>query len=90
MYNNIANKIKGFAKATGILALLAGVIVWIYLGTDIGFDELIPWLCLISGILLFFFSWIVYGFGQLVGDTEEIKDKMNAAPAKAEDALPEL
>ena len=90
MYNNIANKIKGLAKATGIIELLAGVIGWLYLGIEDGFDEWVTWICLISGIALFFFSWIVYGFGQLVGDTEEIKNKMTTAPDKAEDALPEL
>lgn len=88
MYKNIANKIKGFAATMGWLELITGVILWIYFLSD--HEPVFAWSSLGGGIVMLFFSWILYGFGQLVGDTEEIKNKMNAQGTKKEDSLPEL
>ena len=77
-YDNIGGKIKGLAKATFIVETVVAVIAAISLMADD--DELIG-----SGFLLLIFgpivawvsSWLLYGFGQLIENSDIIAAEYN-------------
>ena len=87
MYNDVGWKIKGIAKVLGVVLLAAGVIAWMILITNkfpdrpyynvgeyIKEDDIFGWLALVAGVLGYFSTWFIYGFGQLIEDTEAIRE----------------
>ena len=94
MYDNIGGKIKVLAVVVGILLLLGGIIAWLILITNTyeswrdtyyqKADDWLGWVSLVSGIFGYISSWFMYGFGQLIEDTEVIRIKMNyEAPSQS-------
>ena len=74
MYSNIGKKIKGLAIVLGCLLLVAGVIAFFVLVGNYR-HRITAYCCLGGGVLSFFMSWFAYGFGQLVEDVHEMKEK---------------
>ena len=85
MYDNIGGKIKGLAKASFIVAAIAEVITGIALmATD---EDLILYglIVLILGpIIAWVSSWLLYGFGQLVENSNIIAAEYNRKNEKHE------
>lgn len=71
MYYNIGEKIKTLAKATTIL----GIAVSIVIGILLIFINLVAGLlvALLGAIFFYISSFPMYGFGQLISNSEEIK-----------------
>jgi DNA-directed RNA polymerase subunit M/transcription elongation factor TFIIS len=88
MYDNIGGKIKGLAKASFIVAAIAEVITGIALmATD---EDLILYgsLVLIVGpIIAWVSSWLLYGFGQLVENSDIIAAEYNRKNEKHEKVI---
>ena len=80
MYKNVGKKITILAQVLGWVSLGAGLFAWLYfIGNSaywgpIKSDDWIGWACLISGVVSFITSWILYGFGQLVSHVSDIRD----------------
>ena len=98
MYDNIGRKIKGLAVASAILMIIASVIggIWI-----MSFDYdwfLVGLLVMVMGSLLgWISSWILYGFGELIENTTELKKSIQrqmkntgTTQKPKDDNLPEL
>lgn len=89
MYYNVGKKIQVLAKILGWVELLLGVVLWLnYLTSGNRGASTIAWICLGAGILCFCFSWVLCGFGQLVCNSDEIKEKLSAV--QNHDELPKL
>lgn len=80
MYDNIGGKIKGLAKALGIIFLVVGIIACLLFVSGV-FDRMdedealiVGIASLVAGVLIYFSSWVLYGFGQHVEDTETIRE----------------
>lgn len=95
MYKDVGNKIKLLGQIVGWTLLIVGCIVWLALisnGEQDYWDEFVykkaddvwGWVALISGILGFIASWIVYGFGQIVDDIHAMREKQVGLPEKEE------
>lgn len=71
MYDEqVGKKMMVLAQVLGWINLAAGVIAWIYfLVNEV---TVTAWICLLAGVLSFFFSWVLYGFGQMVDDVRDI------------------
>ena len=85
MYDNIGGKIKGLAKAIFIIEAIAAVITGIALMVDD--DEMIPFglILLIAGpAIAWASSWLLYGFGQLVENSDIIAAEYNRKNEKHE------
>lgn len=89
MYNDVGKKVKILAQILGWLSLIAGIIVFLVLICNqtedysrySGYykvyntaDDGIAFAALVVGFLGFISSWFIYGFGQLIEDTETIKE----------------
>ena len=91
MYQNVGKKIMIMAQVLGWLELIAGVIVFIqsipalYSG-----PEIYGWLSLVGGVVGFVFSWLMYGFGQLVDDVHAARANAQKPDKNADDELPSL
>ena len=85
MYDNIGGKIKGLAKASFIVAAIAEAITGIALmASD---EDLILYglLVLIAGpIITWVSSWLLYGFGQLIENSDIIAEEYNRKNEKHE------
>lgn len=97
MYSNIGKKIKSLTKALSIvlmvLSFIAGLVLCVI---D---EELIATgivTMILTPLVIWASSFLVYGFGELVDKTSEIADKLGSAtpkkhdPAKKEDNLHNL
>ena len=93
MYKNVGKKIQALAQVLGVLFLLAGVITGIVLFVDDGEVNVTGVISIVTGILMFFLSLPLYGFGKLVEDVSAIRNNSQSA-AKPKyntyDELPEL
>lgn len=69
---------KELAQIIGWLCFVAGIIAGIIL---LATGEQIGWAVLGSGVVVLFSCWFIYGFGQLVHDVHEIKEKGPASAA---------
>ena len=79
IYNNIGNKIKILAKFIFIIESIITVILGIYLiaVADDNQDSLRAvgiFTILLGPIIAWISSWLLYAFGQLVDDTQEIRN----------------
>lgn len=94
MYTNIGGKIKGLACVSGWIFLIAGVITWfVFIVNDSPYDDFIGWLCLPGGAMGYLGTWALYGFGQLVEDTNALRRHACGAmlpKAVESDELPNL
>jgi hypothetical protein len=84
MYDNIGGKIKGLAKASFIVAAIAEVITGIALmATDdlIGYGLLVMF---VGPIAAWVSSWLLYGFGQLVENSDIIAEEHKRVNEKHE------
>ena len=75
MFDNIGEKIKGLAKATFIIMSIISIMV----GLVVLYEELIGlslFLIFICPIISWISSWILYGFGEMITNTSEIKDSL--------------
>ena len=73
MYENIGGKIKGLAKATALLCAIGSVVGGIAMMAED--EDLIGWglLVMFGGIMFSWIStWILYGFGELIENTNSI------------------
>lgn len=85
MYDNIGGKIKGLAKASFIVVAIAAVITGIVL--MVADEDLILYglLVLIVGpIIAWVSSWLLYGFGQLIENSDIIAEEYNRKNEKHE------
>lgn len=92
MFSNIGKRIKKYAKyyaVCGFLFAAVGLVVAI----GCGFDD-VGLICLISGVVVgcctFVSSWFVYGFGQLIDDVHEIRNKDKNRNETHFEELPDL
>ncbi len=78
MFENIGGKIKGLASVVCILGIIGSVISGISI---IDYDGLSGFLIMVLGSV---FSWagsfVLYGFGQLVDNSDIIAGRMGSAP----------
>ena len=89
MYENISRKSKLLASWLGGIYIASGVIGFIVILAK----ELSFWYALgyFAGCALLFCStWLIYGFGHLIENTEVINDKLKNAPEPISNELPEL
>ena len=90
MYKNIGKKIQTLAKIFGWLLLIAGVVVClVFLIKSGGVNSeyryakqlkreynIYAIISLVSGCMGYIFTWMLYGFGQLVDDVHIMREKM--------------
>lgn len=94
MYENVGSKIMQIAKVLGIVELAAGFIIFCQscsVNASIGSSgpAIYGWIFLILGALGFVFSWVLYGFGQLVDDIHDLK-KNSVEKQISDDPLPPI
>ncbi|MBQ2760207.1 MAG: hypothetical protein IJE93_10605 [Clostridia bacterium] len=91
MYNNIGKKIKGLAKIVvyaGISVCVIGGIATIfilsdnYYTKDFAFIGLI--IALVGSLLCWLSGFFIYGFGELVDQTQEINIKLTLSENKSD------
>jgi len=73
MFKNIGGKIKTFAKVVAWIGIIASVIVGLVFGMED--EDMIIYGLLIAGLgafLSWVSSFIVYGFGQIVENTDKL------------------
>lgn len=94
MYDNIGGKIKGLAKWTFAVEAIAAVICGFMLIVE-DFDMILLGLLVIAvgPLVAWAFSWLLYGFGELIDNTDiiarntrgtEIKNPVTPAPGVSE------
>lgn len=94
MFDNVGEKLMGFAKVFFWLSVIGYIIIGFYLNFeyDIGaFGFLLALFAIPLSTLPL--SWAMYGFGQLIQDTHDGRRTEPAPAAKAEvisDELPDL
>ena len=88
MYDNIGEKIKDLAKASFIVAAIAEVITGIALiATDedlIGYGLLVMF---VGPIVAWVSSWLLYGFGQLIENSDIIAEEHKRVNEKHEKVI---
>ena len=89
MYDNIGEKIKGLAKASFIVAAIAEVITGIALmATD---EDLILYgflVIVVGPIVAWFSSWLLYGFGQLIENSDILAGREKAPSENHNEQMP--
>ena len=91
MFQYIGGSIRGIAKFLGYLGLIGGIVSWFFL--LINSQVASAFIVLGSGMGLCFFSFALYGFGQLVDDVHAIaQSNQPETTQKSEesDELPDL
>ncbi len=83
MYNNVGKKIMVLAQIFGWVCFAAGFITCVAM---VASDNMFGWIALGGGVVLLFSTWLLYGFGQLVQDVHEMKEK---ATAPIDEPIPE-
>jgi len=84
-YDNIGEKIKGLAKAFFFIGAIAAVFAGIFLMSDS--EDTVLWglLMIIAGpIISWVSSWLLYGFGQLIENSDIITDNSDEIAAHIE------
>lgn len=72
MFQDIESKIKGLAKIWASVGIVAAIVGIILIFCDDGRYDLFVLsgvALLVLGVIFFFSSWLVYGFGQLIENT---------------------
>ena len=68
MYSNIGKQIKVLALALGSILLSVGVVAWIvFMSQD---NQPYAWSFLVGGVVGYLSSWFLYGFGQLIENSD--------------------
>lgn len=85
MIKNVGKRIMQTAMIIGVLALIAGIIGWLYFITNsvtywgenraLKEDDWMAWASLILGVVCYISSWRLYGFGQIVEDVRALRAK---------------
>ncbi len=78
MYDNIGDKIKGLAKWTFIVEAIGAIITGISLmatDEDLILIGLLVMIC--SPIIAWVSSWLLYGYGQLIENSDTIAEEYN-------------
>lgn len=70
MFDNIGSKIKSFAQVVTIIGIVASVILGIIFMANAGFIGLV--VMLIGILMSWISSFITYGFGQLIENSDEM------------------
>ena len=84
-YENIGNKIKGLAQMAFVVEAIAAVITGIALMASDEYLILSGLLVLIAGpIIAWVSSWLLYGFGQLIENSDIIAEEYNRKNEKHE------
>ena len=79
MYDNIGGKIKSWAKVSFLVTAVIEVITGIALITTDEDPAVYGWLIMILGpIAAWVSSWLLYGFGQLIENSDIIAERKNA------------
>lgn len=85
MYKNIGGKLKGLAIglfiAMAVAAFIGGIVMLIN-AIDYSAEDLIPvalLMMLVGPVVSWIFSWILYGFGELVDKTVAIERNTKSA-----------
>ena len=84
-YENIGDKIKGLAKASFIVVAMAAVGAGIALMASA--DDMIPvglLVMVVGPIVAWVSSWLLYGFGQLIENSDIIAEEYNRKNEKHE------
>ena len=86
MYNDIGKKIKTFAKVQFVIEAIAAIIVAIILWVDgPRASEVIGWIVFFVGpVFAWISSWVLYGFGELIDKTCDIKKILNGEKIEEE------
>lgn len=98
MYKNIGKKLMAFAKILGWIFIIAGVLGCagvIAFHFVFGYPTLLNSVlfavaALAAGFFLFAGTWVFYGWGKLVNDVAEIREKAGTAPQFSADDLQQL
>ena len=83
MYDNIGGKIKGLARATFIVEVIAAAITWmvLWIETEESWCALIlfcgPFVALVS-------SWLLYGFGEIIDKLCDIEQNTRGGQSKTQ------
>ena len=89
MYDNIGGKIKGLAKASFIVAAIAEVITGIALmATN---EDLIAYgllVMFVGPIVAWISSWLLYGFGQLIENSDIVAGRKKASSENHNEQIP--
>lgn len=91
MFQDIECKIKGLAKILASVGIVAAIVGIILIFSDDGFYAplvLSGVALLVLGVIVFFSSWLVYGFGQLIENTRpNACDQREAQQTSAESTI---
>jgi len=83
MFDNIGNKIKGLAKVLFIVLVIADIIVGIVLmSLDDGLIAIGLPIMLGGPVIAWISSWILYGFGQLIENSDKLVESVCKAESK--------
>ena len=89
MYDNIGGKIKGLAKVSFILAAIAEVITGIALMATseylVGYGLLVM---VVGPIVAWISSWLLYGFGQLIENSDIVAGRKKASSENHNEQIP--
>lgn len=86
MFTNIGKKIKVLAQVFCWGGIAVSVIISVFLTTQYPIGPMVPFYIIVGGSLV---SWIssfaLYGFGELIDQTQEINKKISGEPKKYSD-----
>ena len=76
MFNNIGNKIKTYAEVVSWIGIIASVFTGIVIMTTSAEFVLGLLICIIGSLLFWISSFFLYGFGQLIENTDILVGKL--------------
>ena len=79
MFNNIGNKIKTYAEVISWIGIIASIITGIVIMLTIATFQAIflgLLICIIGSLLCWISSFVLYGFGQLIENTDILVSKL--------------
>ena len=79
MFNNIGNKIKTCAEVISLIGIIASIITGIVIMLTIATFQAIflgLLICIIGSLLCWISSFVLYGFGQLIENTDILVSKL--------------
>lgn len=79
MFNNIGNKIKTYAEVVSWIGIIASIITGIVIMITIATFEAIflgLLICIIGSLACWISSFVLYGFGQLIENTDILVSKL--------------
>lgn len=84
MYDNIGEKIKGLAKVVFIIGAIVDVIAGVDLMSSDQYVLIGLFVMLLGPVVAWAFSWLIYGFGEIIDKTCDIERNTRGGERKSQ------